>query len=196
MSRSLNNALPLSQLFQKGYQGRDMRLFLLGVHYRRPLNYSEKAMETARNNIRKLDMFVCRLSAVDNEGKGYGELDQLIYDLKNGFAAALDDDLNIAVALAVLFDFIGKINPPLNQGIINKKDSRKMMAVLKNINDVLGVMNLEVLPPSQEIQDLIARREAARKAHNWREADMLRTQLASLNVDVLDTPQGTVWHFK
>ena len=141
-------------------------------------------------------MFICRLSAVDNEGDGYGELDQLIYDLKNGFAAALDDDLNIAVAMAVLFDFIGKINPTLNKGIINKKDSQKIMTALESINEVLGVINFEVLSSSQEIKDLIARREAARKAHDWREADMLRSQLASLNVDVLDTPQGPAWHFK
>ncbi|MEQ8161835.1 MAG: DALR domain-containing protein, partial [Smithellaceae bacterium] len=196
MSRSLNNALPLSFLFQKGYQGRDIRLFLLGVHYRKPLNYSEEALETAKNNVRKLDMFICRLSAVDNEGDGYGDLDQLIYDLKNGFAAALDDDLNIAVALAVLFDFMGKINPPLNQGIINKKDSRKIMTTLESINDVLGVFDFEGLSPSQEIKDLIAKREAARKARNWREADMLRSRLASLNVEVMDTPQGPAWHFK
>jgi cysteinyl-tRNA synthetase len=196
MSRSLNNALPLSFLFQKGYQGRDVRLFLLGVHYRKPLNYSEEALETAKNNVRKLDMFICRLSAVDNEGDGYGDLDQLIYDLKNGFTAALDDDLNIAVAFAVLFDFMGKINPPLNQGIINKKDSRKIMTTLESINDVLGVFDFEGLSPSQEIKDLIAKREAARKASNWREADMLRSRLASLNVEVMDTPQGPAWHFK
>ena len=196
MSRSLNNALPLSSLFQKGYQSRDVRLFLLGVHYRKPLNYSEEALETAKNNIRKLDMFVCRLSAVNNEGDGYGDLDQLIYDLKNGFTAALDDDLNIAVALAVLFDFMGKINSPLNQGVINKKDSRKILTTLESINDVLGVFDFEGLSPSQEIKNLIAKREAARKASNWREADMLRSRLASLNVEVMDTPQGPAWHFK
>jgi len=196
MSRSLNNALPLSSLFHKGCQSRDVRLFLLGVHYRKPLNYSEEALETAKNNIRKLDMFVCRLSAVNNEGDGYGDLDQLIYDLKNGFTAALDDDLNIAVALAVLFDFMGKINSPLNRGVINKKDSRKILKTLESINDVLGVLDFEGLSPSQEIKDLIEKREAARKARNWREADMLRSRLTSLNVEVLDTLQGPAWHFK
>lgn len=196
MSRSLNNALPLSQLFQRGYQARDVRFFLLGVHYRKPLNYSEEAMEAARNNVRKIDIFISRLNAVDNDGTGYAEVDQLIYDLKNGFSAALDDDLNIAVALAVLFDFIGKINLPLNQGVINKKDSLKILASLENINEVIGVMNFEVLSAPKEIQDLIAQREAARKAHKWQEADVLRSQLALLNVEILDMPQGTVWHFK
>jgi cysteinyl-tRNA synthetase len=196
MSRSLNNALPLSQLFRKGYSGRDVRFFLLGVHYRKPLNYSEEAMEAARNNVKRLDMFACRLNAVNNDGNGYADVDQLIYDLKNGFTAALDDDLNIAVALAVLFDFIGKINTPLNQGAINKKDSRKILAALENINEVIGVINFDVLPAPKEIQDLIDERETARKAHKWQEADDLRSQLSLLNVEVLDMPQGTVWHFK
>jgi len=181
---------------QKGYQGRDVRFFLLSVHYRKPLNYSEEAMDTARNNVRRLDMLVLRLNAIDNEGNGYADVDQLIYDLKNGFTAALDDDLNIAVALAVLFDFVGKINSSLNQETINRKDSRKILTALRSINEVIGVMNFEVPTAPKEIQNLIDEREAARKAHKWREADILRSQLALLNVDVLDMPQGTLWHFK
>ena len=51
---------------------------------------------------------------------GFAEIDQLIYDLKHDFLAALDDDLNIAGALAALFNFIGKVNFPLTQGMINK----------------------------------------------------------------------------
>ncbi len=133
---------------------------------------------------------------LNNDGIGCPELDQLIYDLKNGFAAAMDDDLNIAVALAVLFDFIGKINLSLSRGAINQDDSRKILAALKKINEVIGVMNFDVLTASQEIQNLITRREAARRAHNWQEADILRSQLAALNVDVLDMPQGTVWHYR
>lgn len=196
MSRSLSNALPLSQLFQKSYSGRDLRFFLLGLHYRKPLNYSEKAMETARNNIKKLDMFICRLKSVHNNGNGYAEVDQLIYDLKNDFTAALDDDLNIAGALAVLFDFIGKINSPLSQGTISKSDSRKILTALGNINEVIGVMNFEVQPTPKEILELIEKRESARKARKWQEADILRSQLAGMNVEVLDMPQGTVWHYR
>ncbi|OPY86708.1 MAG: Cysteine--tRNA ligase [Smithella sp. PtaU1.Bin162] len=196
MSRSLNNALPLSQLFQKGYSGRDARFFLLGVHYRKPLNYSEEAMVAARNNVKKIDMFICRLSAVNNEENGYADVDQLIYDLKNGFAAALDDDLNIAGALAVLFDFIGKINAPLNQGMISKSDSCKILEAMKSINEIIAVVDFEVRPTSKEVLELIARRESARKAGKWQEADLLRSQLAELNVEVMDMPQGPVWRFK
>jgi cysteinyl-tRNA synthetase len=183
-------------LFKKGYSGRDVRFFLLGLHYRKPLNYSEEAIETARNNVKKLDMFICRLKSVHDDGKGYADVDQLIYDLKNGFAAALDDDLNIAGALAVLFDFIGKINSPLSRGTINKNDSRKILVVLENINEVIGVMNFDVQPAPKEILELIEKREAARKVHNWQKADILRSELAGLKVEVLDMPQGTVWHYR
>ena len=150
----------------------------------------------ARNNVKRLDMFIGRLNAVNNDGIGYAEVDQLIYDLKNGFAVALDDDLNIAGVLAGLFDFIGKINSPLSKGTINKSDSRKILAALENINEVIGVINFEVRPAPQEILELIEKREAARKAHKWQEADVLRSQLALLNVEVQDLLQGTIWHFK
>ena len=118
MSRSLNNALPLSQLRQNGYSGRDIRFFLLGVHYRKPVNYSEGALQTAKNTVKKIHTFICRLNAVNNDSKDdFAEIDQLIYDLKHDFTAALDDDLNIAGALAALFNFIGKVNSPLTKGV-------------------------------------------------------------------------------
>jgi cysteinyl-tRNA synthetase len=196
MSRSLNNALPLSQLSQRGYSGRDIRFFLLGVHYRKPLNYSEEALETARNNVKKLDIFIRRLKDVTDDGNGYAEVDQLIYDLNHGFGAALDDDLNIAGALAALFDFIGKINSPLSRGMINGNDSRKILTTLECINEVIGVMDFTREAAPEEITALLDKRDAARKLRKWEEADILRSQLALLNVEVLDTLQGTIWHYK
>jgi cysteinyl-tRNA synthetase len=197
MSRSLNNTLPLFQLRQNGYSGRDVRFLLLGVHYRKPVNYSEGALQTAKNTIKKIHTFIRRLNAVDNDEKnGFVETDQLIYDLKNDFMAALDDDLNIAGALAALFNFIGKVNSPLTNGVINKNNAGKILASLKNINEVLGIMNFEEQIAQKGISELIDKRELARNARNWEEADSYRAQLAELGVDVLDTPQGVIWRFK
>lgn len=197
MSRSLNNDLSLSQLRQNGYSGHDVRYFLLGVHYRKPLNYSEGALQTARNTIKKLRTFVHRLNAVESDVKnGFSETDQLIYNLKNNFTAALDDDLNIAGALAALFNFIGKINAPLANGLIHKNDAQKILAALRNVNDVLGIMDFDVKVSQEKINELIRKRNAARHARNWEEADACRAQLAELGVDVLDTPQGVIWQFR
>ncbi|MGD0169293.1 MAG: cysteine--tRNA ligase [Smithella sp.] len=197
MSRSLNNALPLSQLIQNGYSSRDIRFFLLGVHYRKPVNYSEGALQTAKNTVKKIHTFICRLNAVNNDSKNdFAEIDQLIYNLKHDFTAALDDDLNIAGALAALFNFIGKVNSPLTKGVINNSSAGKILAALENINEVLGIMDFEAQIAQGEINDLISKRDAARGARNWEEADSYRAQLAELGVDVLDTSQGVIWRLK
>jgi cysteinyl-tRNA synthetase len=196
MSRSLNNALPLVQLRQSGYSGRDIRFFLLAMHYRKPLNYSDSALRTAKNTVKKINILISRLSAIGIDGDDLAEVDQLIYDLKNRFVKALDDDINIAGVLSAIFDFMSKINPPLAQGMIMKNDARKILTALVNINEVLGVMDFEVQVPRDEISGLIAKREDARKKSDWHAADLLRTQLALLGVDVLDTPQGAIWRLK
>ncbi|PKN06508.1 MAG: hypothetical protein CVU72_04110 [Deltaproteobacteria bacterium HGW-Deltaproteobacteria-7] len=197
MSRSLNNALPLSQLRQNGYSSMDVRFLLLGVHYRKPVNYSEDALQTAKNTVKKIHTFICRLNAValDNEN-GFAEVDQFIYDLKNDFAAALDDDLNIAGALAALFNFIGKVNSPLTKGMINKSNAGKILAAMRNINDVLGIMDFGIQVAESRINDLISKRETARGAHHWKEADSYREQLTELGVVVMDTPQGVIWQWR
>ncbi|MGB5217541.1 MAG: cysteine--tRNA ligase [Smithella sp.] len=197
MSRSLNNAFSLSQLRQNGYSGGDVRFLLLGVHYRKPVNYSEGALQTAKNTIRKLNTFIHRLNAVDQDVKGcFADTDQLIYDLNHDFTAALDDDLNIAGALAALFNFTGKLNSPLTEGIIDKKNTIKILASLKNINEVLGIMDFEVHISHEKINELINKRNDARKARNWQAADAYRTQLCELGVEILDTAQGVIWQYK
>lgn len=197
MSRSLNNALPLSQLRQSGYSGKDIRFFLLGTHYRKPVNYSEGALSTAKNTVKKINTFICRLNAVNHEKEdGFTEIDQLIYDLKHDFVDALDDDLNIAGALAALFNFVGKINHPLTQGVINKNSARKILSAMENIDDVLGFLDFDVQIAQGKINELIAKRDAARFAHNWKEADSYREQLVELGVEILDTSQGVIWRFK
>jgi cysteinyl-tRNA synthetase len=167
------------------------------VHYRKPVNYSEGALQTAKNTIKKIHMFICRLNAVNNDNEnGFAEIDQLIYDLKHDFVAALDDDLNIAGALSALFNFIGKINLPLTQGVINRISGRKVLTALESINEVLGIMDFKEPVAQGKISELIDKREAARSVHNWEEADLYRIQLGELGVDILDTPQGVVWRFK
>ncbi len=196
MSRSLNNALPLAELRQAGYSGSDIRFFLLAMHYRKPINYSDSVLMMAKNTVKKINIFISRLSAIGIDGDALSEVDQLIYDLKNKFTTSLDDDLNIAGVLSAIFDFMSKINPSLAQGMVLKNDACKILAVLANINEVLGIMDFKAQIPRGEISELIAKREDARKNCNWEEADLLRIQLGELGVDVLDTPQGSIWQVK
>ena len=199
MSRSLNNAITLKQLKQKGYRGADIRFFLLGINYRKPISFTEEALKSAKNTVKKINAFISRLAAIEKEDGGFTDMDQLIYDLRSGFESALDDDLNIAAALAVIFEFMGKINNLLADGLIGKSNAQKALTALKSINEVVGIIEFDTQVTRSEIKkikELIDKRNAARSVNNWAEADSIRDQLLALGVDVLDTPQGAIWHFK
>ncbi len=196
MSRSLNNAVTIADLKQNGYTGRDIRFFLLGMNYRKPISYSEKALQMARNTIKKIDTFIYRLHAINDDVQKFSDVDQVIYDLHHDFEMALDDDLNISGALAALFDFIGKVNVPLADGNIGRSDARKITKVLEKINEIIGIMDFGEQTRRPDISELIQKREAARKAGLWQEADLLRKQLTGFGVEVLDSQQGTIWRFK
>ena len=196
MSRSLNNAITIAQLKQKGFTGRDIRYFLLGMNYRKPINYSAEALQVAKNTLRKIDTFIDRLQAINQESKSLADVDQMIYDLHRGFEKTLDDDLNVSGALSVFFDFIGKANKPVAQGRLGATDAGKIIGVLKGINEILGVMDFDKQSLKQEIRELIDRRETARKAGRWGDADSIRDQLAGLGMEILDTQQGTLCRIK
>ena len=196
MSRSLNNIATMADLRQSGYGGRDVRFFLLGMNYRKPISYSENALRMAGNTVKKMDTLISRLRAVSHSANDFPEVDQLIYDLNHGFEHALDDDLNISGALAALFDFIGAVNTPLAGGKISRQDASKILEALQKINDVLQIFEFKEQIDDRGIRELIQKREAARQAGLWEEADSLRNRLAGLGVEVLDSPQGTIWHFR
>lgn len=197
MSRSLKNAFSLADLKRKGYSGRDIRFLLLGTHYRKPVNYSDCAMSAARNTLKKIDIFIRRVSALSHHAReDYPETDQWVYDLNNGFTSAFDDDLNIAGAFASLFHFINRVNQPLAAGLISGSDAMKILAALKTINSVLGIMDFDIQTGHDKIDELIGKREQARQAHQWDEADAYRAQLNDMGIDILDTPGGVIWQHK
>ncbi|NLA40678.1 MAG: cysteine--tRNA ligase [Smithella sp.] len=196
MSRSLNNIVTMDDLRQSGYGGRDVRFFLLGMNYRKPISYSANALQMARNTVRKMDTFISRLQTIRNTAPNFPEADQLIYNVNHAFEHALDDDLNISAALAALFEFIGSVNAPLAGGGISGEDARKILEALQKINDVLLIMDFKQQIDDWKVNELIQKREKARQAGLWQEADALRNELALLGVDVLDSEQGTIWRLK
>ena len=196
MSRSLNNAVTIEDLKKNGYSGRDIRFFLLGVNYRKPITYSPEALKAAKNTLRKIDTFICRLGALTEGGQGFPDTDQLIYNLHHDFENALDDDLNMSGALAALFEFIGHLNVPLTENKISRTDAVKITKALEKINNILAVMSFETKSLHQEIAELVERRQQARAARLWDEADRIRHKLSLSGVEVFDSPQGTIWRFK
>ena len=192
MSRSLNNVNTIEDLESMGYSGRQIRFFLLGTHYRKPLNFSLGALETAKNTVKKLDRFIQRLIRY-TPGKGYPDTDQFVYDIKQRFSDAMDDDFNISDTIASLFEFVGKVSIPLSLGQLSDRERDNVLDVITRINEVLGVMNFEEETLSEEALRLLEEREALRKKGDWKASDEIRKKLLGMGIEISDTAHGVIW---
>ncbi len=108
----------------------------------------------------------------------------------------MDDDLNIGIALASLFDFVREINNLLDANIVSKAEAADIGGLMMKFDAVLGVIGKveveEALSP--DIDVLVQKREIARKTKNWKEADAIRAQLKAMGIVLEDTAQGIRWH--
>jgi cysteinyl-tRNA synthetase len=180
------NSLTVKALLQSGWSGREIRFWLMSSHYRKPVVFTNERLLSARRTLQRLDDCVVTLQQVQG-GQPYKDLDQLIYDLKNGFTAAMDDDFNISAALAAIFSVIKKLNRLAAQDRIAADQVPKVMDGLKTIDTVLGVLKFDPVYDDPGIRDLLRQRAAARLERNWELADELRKKLADRGVMVRDT---------
>jgi cysteinyl-tRNA synthetase len=151
------------------------------------LDAAKGAIERLRNLMRRLQ---------DAEGKSSGEkIAQLMNRVQTGFGEAMDDDLNISVALAALFDFVRDVNNLLDADVFSRDEAKQVFALMAGFDKVLGVIGEaekeEALP--KEAEELIKKREEARKAKDWKTADNIRQQLKAMGITIEDTPQGARW---
>ncbi len=192
MSRSLNNFFSVTDLEEKGYTGREIRYFLLSSHYRKPLSFSFGALDTACNTVKRLNNLIQRLLRF-TPGGGYAETEQLIYDVRKGFAEAMDDDFNISGALASLFEFVKAINIPLAANRLDTRQRDLVLDTMNRINSVLRIMDFDEKTLSEDATRLMEERRQARASGDWKESDRLRQELAALGILVHDTPEATTW---
>jgi len=138
-----------------------------------------------------------RLQDADKKGSG-GKVAELMLRVQAGFGEAMDDDLNISVALGALFDFAREVNALLDADAISRSEADEISALMRGFDGVLGVIGAvemeEALP--KEAAELIKKREEARKARDWARADALRLRLREMGVVVEDTAQGVRWRLE
>jgi cysteinyl-tRNA synthetase len=170
---------------------------MLSTHYRQQLNFTFEGLEAAKNTLERLTNFARRL--LDASGNGGDEDLRLLTDqFQRSFEEAMDDDLNINVALAALFDFVRDVNNYLDKNNVSGQEARRIYDLIMKLDAVLGVIG-EVRDQeklSKEAEELIRKREEARQAKDWKEADKLREQLKSMGVIIEDTSQGVKWRIE
>jgi len=194
MAKKFGNFYTLRDLLGKGYDPIVIRYLLLSTHYRAQFNFTFEALDAAGAAVERLRNFVRRLQ--DAKGKGSdGKVAELLRAVQQGFGEAMDDDLNVSVALSSLFDFVREVNALLDAGVVSRNEADEAYALMKRFDSVLGVIGevegADALP--KEAEELIEKREEARKAKDWAAADALRVQLNEMGVVVEDTAQGVRW---
>ena len=193
MAKRLGNFYTLRDLLQKGLDPLAIRYLLLSTHYRQQFNFTFEGLEAAKGAIERLANLQRRLQ--DANGKTDEEkLSELTQRVQTCFGAAMDDDLNVSVALASLFDFVREINYMLDANALSHEEAQKVYQTISEFDKVLGVIpkpKEESLPP--EAQILIQKREEARKAKDWKIADAAREELKAMGIILEDTAQGIRW---
>ena len=198
MSKSLGNFITVRQVSEK-YDLEVLRMFLLQVQYRNPINYTDDAILATKNALDRLYNLKFRLEQIISEKKDDAsendpEWQSALDKYRTAFIAKMDDDLNTADALSVIFDLVREINTSINDDFSSSK-AKAALNMLTELTGVLGLLKRRTNDTSidSEIEELIAQRQAARKNKNWAEADRIRDLLKSKGIILEDTKDGVHW---
>jgi len=201
MSKSLGNVYNVRDVTDRGFRASALRYLLLSIHYRKQLKFSWDNIQQAEEALRRLTDFLARLDAITVAG-AHPEVQARVAGARAAFAAALQDDLNTAAALGVLFDLVRPLNMAIDVGALGRDDVAVVKDAFAWFDRVLGVISLrqaEDAQPSEnaaEIEDLIEARKEARRNRDFAAADRIRQDLAARGILLEDTAGGTRWKRK
>ena len=204
MSKSLGNYMTVRDL-RTTFDPAAIRFFMLSAHYRNPINYTVELLQQAASGLERLNNVVYNLRDILNKLPEQEEFTEettarlkALDEFRERFIAAMDDDFNTADALAVLFELARETNAYLNRPEPVKIVVEKTLAFFMEMGEILGFFadqdNEDNL--SAKVNEMIARRQAARKAKDWQTADAIRDQLQEMGIMLEDTPLGVRWRKK
>ena len=198
MSKSLGNFRTVREIGEQ-YDLQVLRFFMLNAHYRSPLNFSADLMESSKNALERITEAAARLrdrqaaATVQEATEDEKKLMQEETAFVTKFEESMDDDFNTADALAAVFELVKFANTNVQEGS-SKEFTGHTLEVMTKLCDVLGLTlekKEEIL--DEEIENLIAERQAARKAKDFARADEIRGLLLDKGIELKDTREGVKW---
>ena len=198
MSKSLGNFFTVRDISEK-YDLQVLRFFMLSAHYRSPINFSAELMEAAKNGLDRIITAVANLkhmeenlaseTLTEDEKEKLRKADEFVVKFKN----AMEDDFNTADAISVVFELVKYANINVTESS-SKEFAKGLKDSIVTLADVLGIIaekQEEIL--DDEIEKLIAERQAARKEKNFARADEIRNELLAKGIILEDTREGVKW---
>jgi cysteinyl-tRNA synthetase len=193
MAKSTGNIARVSDVLDSGFSARALRYALIAVHYRAILNYSVDSQTAATAAVDRLDALVAALTAYREDRADDPTLSELLGEAERAFDEALDDDLNVSAALAVVFDLVRDLNRRIDGRSLSTADAATALDRLHALDEVLGVLPDAADELDEETRHLLDERAAARAGRDWAASDRLRDELASRGIAVEDTRDGQRW---
>ena len=206
MSKSLGNFITIRELLDK-YEPMAVRLFILQSQYRKPLDFTEEALNTATNSWETLKEGLL-FGAQYGEQLGFSDSDLLNEELVSRFKSAVDDDFNFAGGLVVLFEIAKNLikegNTLVHQGTV-KAESQELEQQWHTLTHLAAILGFTAQPEDSssdtdglsdgEIDDLVQQRNQARSNKNYAESDRIRDELQAQGITLIDKPGGvTIWN--
>ena len=196
MSKSLGNFFTTREVANKyGYE--PIRYIMISAHYRTPINYSIEVIEQAKAALERL--YTCRDNlefTIANAQESGANIDEKLLSYKQKFIDAMEDDLNTADALSVVFDLAREINI-ITAGVAeySKLCYENALKLFNELTEVLGILYVKKDDSIEsEIEELIKQRQDARKSKDFKTADEIRDKLKDMGIILEDTPMGVKWH--
>ena len=191
MSKSEGNFFTLRDLIDKGYDAKNIRFLLISSHYRSQLNFTFDGINQAKENINRIQEVYSKII----EGKSKTGIDtdisSITIESKKAFEEALDDDLDMPVALASIFKFVRDINKYLETNQVLEQNKSEIIDYFETIDKVLGILSNKTIELDDDVRLLVEQRDEARIKKDWKKSDEIREELLKKGFIVEDTKEGT-----
>ncbi|EEL42428.1 Cysteinyl-tRNA synthetase [Bacillus cereus Rock3-29] len=196
MSKSLGNFILVHDII-KQYDPQLIRFFMLSVHYRHPINFSEELLQSTNNGLERIKTAYGNLkhrmessaNLTDHNEKWLAEMEKF----QAAFEEAMDDDFNTANAITELYNVANHANQYLLEEHTSKVVIEAYVKQLETLFDILGLELAKEELLDEEIEALIQKRIEARKNRDFALSDQIRDDLKERNIILEDTAQGTRW---
>jgi cysteinyl-tRNA synthetase len=191
MAKRVGNVATVADLKEQGVSAAAFRAFVYSTHYRKQLNLSADALESAIEGVRRVGDFADRLAAATG---GTPELAEAAMKLETEASEALFDDLNAPLAMGALFTFIRTANAELARNGTSQAALDSARSAFARINGVLDILpGPESADDAAEIEAMLAERKSARERRDFARSDAIRQELESRGIEIKDGPAGTSW---
>lgn len=196
MSKSLGNFTTVHDLL-KEVDADVIRFFMASTHYRRPIQFSETTLKEAQSNLQRIQTAYDNLTFRLDSATDIPADSALIQEYEQRFIDAMDDDMNVANGLTVVYDFVKWMNQYSKQATVSKDLIQQALSLMEQWMRIFGIeLRTEKQLLDSEIEALIAERNAARKERNFARSDAIRDELKAKGILLEDTAQGTRWKYE